>query len=131
MADGENQQPSTTVIETSKELTQPIIDHTEKIAHIEEQQKQQEEKLYTQLAQLEDRLSRATGENYTAISERIARIEEKIEALATKSEEEIEEPVDEGVEMTVPDVETSPKPPEKQKRGVRARRKQKRETRKK
>lgn len=120
------QQIVTPVIETESHLTEPLIDHAGKIAHIEERQSQHELELVRQLGDLETRLQTAQGSQVSAISERIAALETKIEALAAPPVEETEDLPDEAVEFTEPEVETSPAPPEKLRKGLRHRRKARR-----
>jgi hypothetical protein len=110
------------IINAGEELTQPVIDHTEKITRIEERQAQHEVELLRQLTELEGRLQTATASQAQAIEERMARIEAKLEETAAAPIEAIPEAVD----FDVPPIEESPAPPEKVKRGVRARRKAKR-----
>lgn len=119
----------TPVVETESKLTEPLIDHASKIAHIEERQSQHEVELVRQLGDLESRLQTATASQASAIEERIARIETRLEemaAAATTPVEEVEELPD-AVEFGEPEVEQSPAPPEKMARGIRARRKARRE----
>lgn len=116
----------TPVVETESHLTSPMIDHAGKIAHIEERQAHHETELVRQLGDLETRLQTATGEQVSSISERIAALEAKIEALATPPTEEIEEAPGDAVDFTPPEVEPSPAPPEKVRRGLRYRRKARR-----
>ena len=106
------------VIDTGNELVAPVVDHTEKITRIEERQAQHQEEMIRQLGELESRL-------VTATSGQIAGIEEKIARLESKLAESTPVP-DESVELTLPDVETSPAPPEKIRQGLRHRRKARR-----
>lgn len=108
----------TPVVETESKLTAPLIDHEGKITRIEERQAQHQEEMIRQLGELESRLVTATSSQVAGIEERIARLESKI-AEST--------PVpDESVELTLPDVETSPEPPEKIRQGLSHRRKARR-----
>jgi hypothetical protein len=116
----------TPVVETESHLTEPLIDHAGKIAHIEERQSQHELELVRQLGDLETRLQSATGSQVSAISERIAALEAKIEAMAPPPVEEAEDIPDEAVEFAEPEVEPSPAPPEKVRKGLRHRRKARR-----
>lgn len=116
----------TPVVETESHLTEPLIDHAGKIAHIEERQAHHETELVRQLGDLETRLQTATGAQVSSISERIAALEAKIEALATPPAEEVEDIPDEAVDFTPPEVEPSPAPPEKVRRGMRFRKKARR-----
>lgn len=108
----------TPVVETESKLTAPLIDHEGKITRIEERQAQHQEEMIRQLGELESRL-------VTATSGQIAGIEEKIARLESKLAESTPVP-DESVELTLPDVETSPAPPEKIRQGLRHRRKERR-----
>ena len=108
------------VIDTGNELVAPVVDHTEKITRIEERQAQHQEEMMRELRGLEDRLVTATGSQVAAIEERMARLETRIEAAASP------DPVPESVELTLPEVEASPAPPEKIRQGLSHRRKAKR-----
>ncbi|SRR6266567_1403335 len=107
----------TPVVDTSDHLVAPVVDHTEKITRIEERQAQHQEELVRQLAALEERLQTASGAQ-------VARLEEKIATLEGKLAQEAAPP--ESVELELPEVETSPAPPEKIRQGLRHRRKSKR-----
>lgn len=117
------------------ELVQPVIDHTEKITRLEERQTQQEAELYRRLSETESQLRQAIEEGGRGASERIATLEEKLEGLLAKIEAAAAPaPAPEapaappgGVDFEVPAIEESPAPPEKVQRGIRARRKQRRE----
>ncbi len=109
------------VIEASDELTQPVIDHAEKIVRIEERQSQHQQDMLRQLADLEGRLVTATGSQVGALEDRISKLEGKLAAQA----ESVGVP-DESVELSLPEVEASPEPPEKIRQGMRHRRKGKR-----
>lgn len=108
------------VIDTGNELVAPVVDHTEKITRIEERQAQHQEEMLRELRGLEERLVTATGSQVGALEERIVKLEGQIAAAAA--------PVvpDESVELTLPDVETSPAPPERIRQGLRHRRKERR-----
>lgn len=125
MGDEEIQVPPvvTPVVETESKLTEPLIDHAGKIAHIEERQAHHEQELLRQISDLESRLANATGSQISAIEARIAGLESKLEEAAKP----VEEAPDDAVEFSVPDVEQSPEPPEKVRRGLRHRRKARRE----
>ncbi len=115
----------TPVIEAGeKELVAPVIDHTEKITRIEERQSRHEEDILRQIGELESRLSEASQSQANSIYERIAGLEGKLENLVEKAPPEA--PIPESVELTLPDVETSPAPPEKMRQGLSHRRKAKR-----
>lgn len=116
----------TPVVETESKLTEPLIDHASKIAHIEERQSQHEVELVRQLGDLESRLQTATASQASAIEERIARIEARLEEIATAAAEPVEEELPNAVDFEVPPIEDSPAPPEKMPRGIRARRKARR-----
>lgn len=104
------------IIEKTAELTQPVIDHTEKITRIEERQAQHQEEMMRQLSGLEERLASATGSQIDSLQKRIGELEAKIAESAA--------PVipDDSVELTLPEVEPSPAPPEKVRSGMRHRR---------
>lgn len=106
----------TPIVEKAAELTQPVIDHTEKITRIEERQAQHQEEMLRQLSGLEERLANATGSQIDSLLMRIAKLEDKIAATA--------EPVipDDSIELTLPEIEPSPAPPEKARQGLRHRR---------
>ncbi len=123
----ETPQVITPVVETESKLTEPLIDHAGKIAHIEERQAQHEVELVRQLGDLEGRLQTATASQASAIEERIARIEARLEEMAAKPAETVEEELPGAVDFEVPPIEESPAKPEKMARGIRARRKAKRE----
>jgi len=110
------------VVETANdELVAPVIDHAEKITRIEERQSQHQVEMMRQLGELESRLVTATGSQVGALEQRIADLEGKIAANA----ENVGVP-DESIELELPEVETSPAPPEKMKQGMRHRRKARR-----
>jgi hypothetical protein len=111
----------TPVVETESQLTAPLIDHASKIAHIEDQQARQQEESLRQIASLEERLTTATGSQVSALQARIDELEGR---LAAPVQEDLGIP-DESVELTLPDVEPSPEPPEKVRQGMRHRRKAK------
>ncbi len=108
--------PVSTVIDTGDELTQPIIDHTEKITRIEERQAQHQEEMMRQLASLEERLMNASSGQVEGLRTRIGELEAKIESAPPEA------PIPESVTLTLPDVETSPAPPERERHGLRHRR---------
>lgn len=110
------------VIDTGNELLQPVIDHTQRITEIEQRQARAAEETIQQIAQLEERLANASGNQFNEISERIARLESRLEEQI-KPVEEIPE---DGVELAMPEVEASPAPPEKVRRGLRHRRRARR-----
>lgn len=111
----------TPIVETESRLTTPLIDHAGKIAHIEERQAQHQEETLRQLAALEERMQNASTAQLSALQERFSALEAKLAAPA----EEAGLP-DESVELTLPDVEASPAPPEKVRQGIRHRRAEKR-----
>ena len=126
--EGEPQVPPVVapVIEAGTELTAPVIDHTEKITRIEERQAQHEERLMRELGELESRLSTARDSEISAIREHIARVESKLEELARPVEQVPETVEDTAVELAEPEVESSPAPPEKVRRGIRHRKRARR-----
>lgn len=120
------------------ELVKPVIDHTEKITRLEERQTQQEAELYRRLSETESQLRQAIEEGGRGASLRIATLEEKIEGLLARIEAAAAAPAPApapetpaapagGIDFEVPPIEESPAPPEKVQRGIRARRKQRRE----
>lgn len=111
------------VIDTGNELVAPVVDHTEKITRIEERQAQMQEERFREMRELEERLQSASASQVQGIMERIAALEAKIEAASASAEAE---PEGAGVELELPDVETSPAPPEKVRQGLRHRRKARR-----
>lgn len=113
------------VIDTGNELTQPVVDHTEKITRLEERQAQMQEDRFREMRELEERLMSATASQAQGLQERIAALEAKIEAAATETAEVPEA----GVEVVLPEVENSPAPPEKIRQGMRHRRKARRKGR--
>ena len=116
---------TTPVVETESRLTQPVIDHAEKIADLGNRQGQYEERLTRELSELENRLQNATGERERLLQERIASIEARLEAAAeTPVEETVAaggETVEGAQELVAPEVETQPKP-KKRRIGSRRRR---------
>ena len=110
------------VVNTGDALVAPVVDHAAKIAEIEQKQAQHEEKLFRELGELESRLRSASGDELRMLTERIAGIESKLEAASS----EALETVPDAVELATPKVEASPKPPEKERRGLRHRRKARR-----
>lgn len=111
----------TPVVETESKLTAPLIDHEGKITRIEERQGQLQEENARQLASLEERLVTATGSQVGALETRIAELEAKMQAQAEQAP-----PEPEAVDLTLPDVENSPEPPEKIRQSMRERRKTRR-----
>lgn len=111
------------VVHAGEDLTDPVIQHTEKITRIEERQAQQEERLIRELGDLESRVRNASEETAQGLYRRISEIEDKITALAEKPVEAAEDAPGEAVEFVEPVVEPSPAPPEKERRGLRHRRK--------
>lgn len=130
MPEGEHEhqtpQVITPVVETESKLTEPLIDHASKIAHIEERQSQHELELVRQLGDLEGRLQTATTSQAAAIEDRIARIESRLEEIASAATKPVEEELPGGVEFEVPEIEDSPEPPQKVRKGIQARRKNRR-----
>lgn len=114
------------VVETGQQLVQPVVDHTEKITRIEERQAQQEEKLSRQLFELEDRLANASGERARQLEEKIAGLEAKLAEQATAPVEATEQAPTDAVELAAPEVEASPAPPEKLRKGMRHRKRARR-----
>jgi hypothetical protein len=112
----------TPVVETESQLTAPLIDHEGKITRIEERQAQHQEEMIRQLAGLEERLVTATGSQVGALEHRIAALEGRIEEGAQQTAEI----PGEGIELTLPDMDPSPAPPEKIRQGMTHRRKAKR-----
>lgn len=113
----------TPVVETESKLTAPLIDHEGKITRIEERQAQHQEEMARQLQGLEERLITATGSQVGALEHRIADMETRMneERVAVSVE-----PEPEAVDLTLPDVEASPAPPEKIRQGLSHRRKARR-----
>lgn len=109
--------PVTAVVDAGSELTQPIVDHTEKITRLEER--------FREMRELEERLLNATASQAQGLQERMAALEAKMEAAATETAEVPEA----GVDVVLPEVEDSPAPPEKMKQGMRHRRKARRKGR--
>lgn len=109
------------VIDTGNELVAPVVDHAEKITRIEERQAQHQEEMFRELRGLEERLVTATGSQISRIEERISQVEGRIAAQAEGAGVP-----DESVELTLPEVEASPAPPEKIRQGMSHRRKAKR-----
>lgn len=110
------------VVSTGDALVAPVVDHAAKIAEIEQKQAQHEEKLFRELGELESRLRNASGDELRMLAERIAGVESKLEAAAM----ETVETVPDAVELAAPEVENSPAPPEKERRGLRHRRRARR-----
>ena len=117
--------PVTAVVDAGSELTQPIVDHTEKITRLEEQQARMQEERFREMRELEERLLNATASQAQGLQERMAALEAKMEAAATETAEVPEA----GVDVVLPEVEDSPAPPEKMKQGMRHRRKARRKGR--
>lgn len=118
--------------QSTPELVAPLVDHTEKITRLEERVTQQESDLFRRLNETESQLRQAIEEGGRGSAERIAALEEKLEGLLSKIEAAAPAPVAPsapagGVEFEVPPIEESPAPPEKVQRGIRARRKKRRE----
>jgi hypothetical protein len=117
------------VVHAGTELTQPVIDVTQKVAHLEEQQRQKEEELYREIGRIEDRVRSSHEESQTFVREKLAALEAKLEALAAPVapvEQVAQEVPETAVEMATPVIEQSSAPPEKVRRGIRGRRKAKR-----
>ncbi len=111
----------TPVVETESKLTAPLIDHEGRVVRIEERQAQHQEETLRQLANLEERMQSATASQLAALQERFNALEAKLAAPT----EEVGLP-DESVELSLPEVEASPAPPEKLRQGMRHRRAAKR-----
>lgn len=126
MGDDNVAPPVTTVVEGGKELTAPVVEHTERITRIEEHQAQQEEKLYRDLQSLREELANASSEQISGIHSRMDAIETKLSELLAKSTEEVEEVPEGAVEMVTPEVQVNPEPPEKQRQSRRFKRKARR-----
>ena len=126
--EGEPQVPPVVapVIEAGTELTAPVIDHTEKITRIEERQAQHEERLMRELGELESRLSTAREGEISSIREQISRLEAKMEEMVRPPVQAAEEVPETAVELAEPELEPSPAPPEKVRRGLRHRRRARR-----
>lgn len=115
------------------EVVQPVVNHAEKIGHIEERMSTYETRLIDEMARLQGSLAQQIEEGGRGASERISAIEERLAVLAEKLEKAAEpEPEPQGEQVPAGDgtvhvdaveTEDSPAPPEKIKRGVRARRK--------
>ena len=115
------------VIDTGeKELVDPVLNLTEKTTRIEERQAQQEERLVRQIGEVEERLQNATGEHARHLEERLSQLEARLEEALSHPAKEVEHPVAGAVELAEPVVESSPAPPEKVRRGLRARRRARR-----
>jgi hypothetical protein len=122
MADDVAPQIVAPIVKASDDLTDPVIQHTEKITRIEEKQAQQEEKLFRELGELESRVRSASEETAQGLYTRINEIEAKLAAIQVKPVEDVEAIPGEAVEFAEPIVESSPAPPEKERRGLRHRR---------
>jgi hypothetical protein len=112
----------TPVVETESKLTAPLIEHEGRVTRIEEEQKRIAEQYARDLLALEERLNSATGDQARIIEEKINRIESRLEEIANRTVETTEEvPEDLGVDLQLPEIETSPKPPENKPKGRRNR----------
>ena len=127
MSEGEHEHEApaviTPVVETESKLTAPLIDHEGKITRIEERQAQHEERLMRELGELESRLSTARESELSSIREQIAHVESRLEELVIKPAEQVPETA---VELAEPELEPSPAPPEKVRRGMRHRKRARR-----
>jgi hypothetical protein len=110
----------TPVVETESRLTAPMIEHEGRVVRLEEQHIAQREEMQRKIEELEARLVTATGTRATELEARIATLEGRIQ------EEVSSEVPDTSVELSLPEVEASPEPPEKVRQGMNHRRKAKR-----
>lgn len=111
--------PVTAVVDAGSELTQPVVDHAERITRVEEQQARAQEDRFREMRELEERLLSASNSQVEGLREQIAALTARIEAVPQ------EVPEEENVELELPDVDASPAPPEKVRQGLRHRRKAK------
>lgn len=121
----------TPVVETESHLTEPLISHEGKIAHLEEAQSRYAEDLTRQIAELETRLQAAISANNreqaTRVESRITELESKLSKVEDVPAEAASDLPSGGVEInTPPEVEPSPQPPEKVRKGLRHRRRARR-----
>ncbi len=118
------------------ELTAPVehavdLAHENRITKLEEGQTAQDTALIQQLNDLRTELMQAIeardpGEKISALADRLLAVEGRVEDVAAQPVNAVE---DEGPGATfeAPAIEESPAPPEKERRGIHARRKKRRE----
>lgn len=118
-AEEETPAPAATVVHNeSSDLTQPVIDHTERLTRLEERQAQHEVDVMRRLEESESRINES-------VSGRLAALEEAARAAAAAAAEAAAEPPEEAEELAEDEVEVPRVAPEK-KRGIRGRRKARR-----
>lgn len=120
------QQP---VVPAVPELTQPVIDHAAAIAAIQERQAKHVEDMAREMSGLEERIVAAQAAGNQQLEERLnarlAALEARAERVAQEAAKAVEEPPEEVEELAEDEIEVPRVAPEKRK-GLRARRKARR-----
>ena len=111
--------PAATVVHNeSSDLTQPVVDHAERLARLEERYVQHEIDIGRRLDEMESRVNES-------VNARLAAVEEAARAAAESAAEAVAEPPEEVEELAEDEIEVPRVAPEKRK-GLRARRKARR-----
>jgi hypothetical protein len=123
-----------TVGDTGDALVDPIVKHEGRLTQVENNVTQAEERLNRQIIETESQLRTAIQER--AAQETITTLEARIVALEAKLEEKISHPVETvetpgtqikgAVEFVTPPIEESPTPPERERKSIRHKRKNRR-----
>lgn len=111
------------------DLVAPVVDVTQRVTRVEEQQAQHAERLARDIAELEERVRSASASQVGTLEERINALSAKLEALSqppVQQIEEIPESTEDAIEMTTPEIEEAPEPPEKRRKGIHGRKREKR-----
>lgn len=132
--------PQQVVKDTGAELIDPVVDHAERLTKVEGNLTHTEERLNRQIVETETQLRQAleaSGGDVTSrinsLMDKLGALEEKVNALAVHPVKTGEEGAGavvavpgEAVTLVTPPVEDSPSPPEKERRSIRHRRKNRR-----
>ena len=111
--------PEATVVHNeASDLTQPVIDHTERLTRLEERQAAHEVDVMRRLDEAESRINEG-------VSARLSALEEAARAAAAAAAEAAAAPPEEAAELVEDEVDVPHVAPEK-KRGIRNRRKARR-----
>lgn len=137
-------QPVQQVQSTGEALIDPVVEHAERLTRVEGNLTQTEERLNRQVLETEGALRKAIEESGGAATERVntlmsrlETLEEKLNAMAVhpvKTSEETAvvaaQPVEGAVTFVTPPIEESPAPPERERRSIRHKRKNRRAAKK-
>jgi hypothetical protein len=75
------------VIPPAPDVIQPVVDHAEKIGHMEERIAAQDANLFEQIGQVRSDLFSAIEESGRGVAERVTALEDKLASLLAKVEE--------------------------------------------